>query len=341
MIRTGNLWPPETDGRAPEAAAEIMVLRYADLAGWADDDHRAALLAFRRTSGLIGGEVWSRARVAVDSIPDDAALARHFFETFFQLDSAEPQPALLTGYYEPEFAGSMTPTRRFAWPIYRMPPEIAPDTPWHSRAVIEGQNVLDGRGLELVWLEDPVDVYFLMVQGSGRIRLESGGLLRVGFAGRNGQPYKSIGAELIRRGMFGVDEMSAQAIRVWIGAHPAEGVALMRENPSYVFFRFLSGLAGADGPIGTMGAPLTAMRSIAVDPGRVPLGAPVWIETDGETPLRRLMIAQDTGSAITGASRGDVFFGSGTEAGEIAGRFRSGGRMVTLLPRTPDQAAKA
>jgi membrane-bound lytic murein transglycosylase A len=315
-------------------------LSFHDLAGWAEDDHLAALRAFRLSAERIRGAEWAAVRSAIQTVENTSHGAQRFFETWFSPHAMGPGPAFLTGYYEPEFPASLVPTSRYAWPIYQMPPEISPERPWYSRAEIETGGHLAGSGLEIAWLSDPVDVFFLMVQGSGRLRLESGDVLRVGFAGKNGHPYKSIGKALIARGECPAADMSAQTIRNWIRLNPTKGAALLRENPSYVFFADQKGLEMSAGPIGTQGVSLTAMRSVAVDPDCVTLGAPVWVETDCAKPIRSLMIAQDTGAAIKGAHRGDIFFGSGFDAGEIAGRFQAGGRMLALLPRHPDQTCR-
>jgi membrane-bound lytic murein transglycosylase A len=309
-------------------AASAEVLRFDTLDGWADDDHAAALAVFRQTCDLIDAPDWRPlCRMAAD-VTD----ARAFFELFFVPVVIGDPPALFTGYYEPELSGSPVRTGRFVHPIYAMPPELAPGKIWHSRSEIENGRLLAGRGLELAWLDDPVEVFFLQVQGSGRIRFPDGRVLRLGYAGKNNQPYRSIGAELVRRGVYQPHQVSAQVIRNWVRRNPIEGAALLHHNPSFVFFRPLPDLDGALGPIGAMGRSVTAGRSIAVDPGHVPLGAPVWIEVEGAYPIRRLTVAQDTGGAIRGAQRADVFVGSGRQAGLEAGRMRDPGRLVTLMP---------
>jgi membrane-bound lytic murein transglycosylase A len=186
--------------------------------------------------------------------------------------------------------------------------------------------------LELVWLRDSVDLFFLQVQGSGRIRFPDASMIRLGYAGKNGREYSSLGQTLIARGIFTAQNVSADAIRDWLRANPKEGREEMWTNESYVFFRELTDVPSEKGPLGAMGRSITAGRSIAVDPAFVELGAPVWIEKDGPNPIKRLMIAQDTGSAIKGAQRADVFFGTGEGAGHAASAVNDGGRMVTLLP---------
>ena len=315
---------------AAPVAAEV--LGFDDLDGWADDDHHAALTTFLETCPALSDPDWtSLCQLAADAAKT-AAGPRSFFEVFFRPVLIGTVPALFTGYYEPELAGSPVRTPRFAYPIYAVPPELKDGAVWHIRDTIETQGLLQGRGLEIAWLDDPVEVYFLMVQGSGRIRMPDGHVVRVGYAGKNGQPYRSIGQELISRGALAESEASAQTIRTWVQQNPGAGSDLLKSNPSFVFFRRLADLAADKGPIGAMGRSIVPMRSVAVDPAFVPLGAPVWIEKNGARPLRQLMIAQDTGGAIKGAQRADIFYGTGSEAGHAAGNIKDGGRMLVLLP---------
>jgi len=186
-------------------------------------------------------------------------------------------------------------------------------------------------------MDDPVDAFFLEIQGSGSIELEGGGELRVGYGAQNGFPYVAIGRELVTRGALPKEKVSMQSIREWLEAHPDEAAEVMRKNASYVFFREQPG----EGPLGSLGVPLTPGRSLAVDPLFVPLGVPLWLDStlpaaaDGsERPLRRLVVAQDTGGAIRGPVRGDVFWGAGDKAADLAGRMRQPGRLWLLLPRT-------
>ena len=306
------------------------VLGFEQLEDWALDDHAAALSVFVQTCDLIDAPDWGPVCALARDVAPDAA--RSFFELFFRPVVVGAPPALFTGYYEPELLGSPVRTPRFSQPLYRRPPELADGAPWYSRLEIDSAGHLQGRGLEIAWLEDPVDVYFLQVQGSGRIRMPDGHVIRVGYAGRNNQPYRSIGAELIRRGVFEASEVSAAVIQDWVRRFPDEGKELLNHNPSYVFFRKIDDLEPQDGPVGAMARSITPMRSIAVDPSHVPLGAPVWVEKNGAGPLRRLMIAQDTGGAIKGAQRADIFYGTGAEAGRAAGQIKDGGRMVVLVP---------
>ncbi|WP_299203352.1 murein transglycosylase A [uncultured Tateyamaria sp.] len=313
------------------AASDVKytVLDFAALDGWAQDDHAAALTTFRNTCQDMDDPDWRSLCALAGDVPD----ARAFFELFFRPVLIEDgAPALFTGYFEPELDGSRRRSARYRFPVYAMPPEARHIRPWLTRRQILEGPVMQGRGLEIAWVDDPVELFFLQIQGSGRIRLPNGQMMRVGFGGANGHKYRSIGAELVRRGTYAAHQVSAQVIRNYVRNNPVVGEELLYHNPSYVFFREVSEVPADRGPLGAMNRSITTMRSIAVDPAFVPLGAPVWIEKDGGGPLRRLMIAQDTGSAIKGAQRADVFFGTGDNAGREAGRLRDPGRMMVLMP---------
>ncbi len=313
-------------GAAQDVAA--TVLSFDDLRGWHDDDHGAALDVFTQTCDLIAGHDWQ----ALCAYARSGPAARAFFELFFRPVLIEDdQPMLFTGYYEPEIAGSPVPTARFRVPLHRPPPELGSGL-WHTRAEIQGQGLLAGRGLEIAWIEDPVDAFFLQVQGSGRIRMPDGRVMRLGYAGQNGHPYVSVGQELVRQGILPQHRVSAATIRAYVRDNPMAGADLLRRNPSYVFFREVRGVPAEKGPIGAMARSVTAGRTVAVDPRHVTLGAPVWIEKRGRAPMNRLMVAQDTGGAIRGAQRADIFYGTGDEAGRRAGIVKDSGRMVVLLP---------
>ncbi|MBF0251553.1 MAG: MltA domain-containing protein [Alphaproteobacteria bacterium] len=306
----------------------------------------------------------------------DHGAARAFFETWFQpfevraVDPADdrPEEGLFTGYFEPELRGAWTRGGKYQTPLYARPDDLvsvnlgsfADDlggatiwgrvdggrlTPYATRADIETRG--PGGALKpLLWVDDAVDAFFLHVQGSGRIRMENGSVVRVGFAGKNGRPYKSIGRILIERGEIKTEGVSLDAIRDWVRARPDAGRALLRENPSFVFFRVVDGVKENEGPVGAAGVPLTPGRSLAVDRRYLPLGAPMWLDTSDplafDRPIRRLMVAQDTGGAIKGAVRGDIFFGSGKDAEARAGNMKHPGRYYLLLPLsvTPPQAAR-
>lgn len=318
-----------TMGSTP-ASSEIsyQVLSFEQLDGWAEDDHDAALQVFRNTCIDMRGPDWK----ALCAMAHDVDNGRAFFELMFRpVLMQDGQKMLFTGYFEPELEGARSPGGRFRWPVYRMPGE-ARSRPWLSRREILTSGVMDGRGLEIAWVDDPVELFFLQIQGSGRIRMQDGSVVRVGYAGKNGHEYRSVGQELVRRGVYQPHQVSAQVIKNWVRRNPVDGEELLFHNPSYVFFREVSEVPADQGPLGAMNRSITPMRSIAVDPSIVRLGSPVWIEKDGKAPLRRLMVAQDTGSAIKGAQRADIFVGTGDEAGRSAGRLRDPGRMVVLMP---------
>jgi peptidoglycan lytic transglycosylase A len=314
---------------ADAADLQYTVVDFSSLEGWAQDDHAAALKVFRNTCRDMNDPDWRALCAFAADDPDPRA----FFELFFRPVMIEDgEPTLFTGYFEPELTGSLQPSARFQHPVYAMPLEAQLSRPWLTRREILEDRAIDGQGLEIAWVDDPVELFFLQIQGSGRIKLPSGRTIRVGYSGSNGHEYRSIGAELVRRGIYAAHQVSAQVIKNWVKRNPFEGRELLYHNPSYVFFREVSEVPADRGPLGAMNRSITTMRSIAVDPAYVPLGAPVWIEKDGKEPLRRLMIAQDTGSAIKGAQRADVFFGTGHKAGLKAGKLRDPGRMMVLMP---------
>ncbi|MGB7244561.1 MAG: murein transglycosylase A [Sulfitobacter sp.] len=313
------------------ATAELRyeVLSFDQLDGWEKDDHAAALAVFQNTCQDMSDPDWTSLCAFATARPD----ARSFFELFFRpVLIRDGKDAMFTGYFEPELDGSLTRTTRYRYPVYSMPPEARRGAPWLTRRQILGDDILAGRGLEIAWVDDPVELFFLQIQGSGRIRLPNGSGIRVGYAGANGHKYRSIGAELVQRGVYQPHQVSADVIKNWVRRNPDAGRELLFHNPSYVFFREVSQVPAHLGPLGAMNRSITTLRSVAVDPAFTPLGAPVWIEKDGERPMRRLMIAQDTGSAIKGAQRADVFFGTGDKAGRAAGKLRDPGRMMVLMP---------
>ena len=358
----------------PSGTARLVPVRFDQLTGWTEDRLSDALPAIARSCTRIaaldparplGPAVFGPAaawHAACRDLPppgSDDAVTREFIERNFRpvaLLDGDAQTGLFTGYYEPLLRGSrqrehpyLTPLRarpddlvmvelgsfRDAWRGERIAGRVVGGAlrPYETRAEIEA-GALDARARPLVFVDDPVDAFFLHIQGSGRVRLAEGGEMRVGYAAQNGHPYVPVGRLLIERGALAREAVSMQSIRAWMAANPGEAGALMAANPSYVFFRELTG----DGPLGSEGVALTAGRSLAVDRVHVALGTPVWL--DAEDPLdparrvRRLMVAQDTGGAIRGIVRGDVFWGSGEAAAERAGRMRSAGRLWLLLPAT-------
>ena len=290
--------------------------------------------------------------------PDDEAEARRFFESVFvpySITSSEGgESGLITGYYEPLMAASRTSSATYRYPIYGVPDDLIvvdlaatnPETRnLRLRGRLEGRRLvpylsraeIDARGTALpapviAWAADAVEFFFLQIQGSGQLELENG-RIRIGYADQNGHPYRSLGRYLVDRGELRLEQASMQGIKAWATANPQKLQDALNANPSYVFFRELD---TAGGPPGALGAPLTAEYSIAVDRRFVPLCAPVWLDTTrplSSEPLQRLMAAQDTGGAIRGAVRADFFWGTGAEAGALAGRMRQQGRMWLLWPK--------
>jgi len=305
--------------------------------------------------------------------PDEAGARRFFEEHFRPLRIAKLGQAdgFLTGYYEPIIDGSRVPTAEFAAPLYRRPPNLVASgarslggafpskgvkvgrrvgrrtiVPYYTRGEIE-DGALDGWHLEICWVRSQLDVLFAQIQGSVRVRLDDGSVLRLNYDSYNGWPYSSVGRVLIDRGLMTRDEVSMQRIRAWMEANPDQAKDVRRGNQSYVFFRVMA-LADKDEAMGAQGVPLTAGRSIAVDRAVHAYGTPFFIEADlpiasdkAATPFRRLMIAQDTGSAIVGIARADIYFGAGDDAARVAGRIKHPGRFVMLVPRTLDPVAAA
>lgn len=305
------------------------VLGFHDLTGWENDDHAAALETFLVTCPDLPDPDWQSLCALAQQKPD----AKTFFELFFRPILIEnEQSTLFTGYFEPELDGALYPDDRFRYPLYRQPGAARRNNPWLTRREIETGEFMSGRGLEIAWVDDPVELFFLQIQGSGRVRLPDGRVIRVGYGGSNGHEYRSIGVELVKRGVYNPHQVSANVIKDWVRRNPAAGQELLWHNPSYVFFRRIDSVPADEGPLGAMNRSVTPGRTIAVDPEFVPLGAPVWIEKGGADPMRRLTIAQDTGSAIKGPQRADIFFGTGHKAGLSAGKLRDPGRMVVLLP---------
>ncbi|HSE01575.1 MAG TPA: murein transglycosylase A [Burkholderiales bacterium] len=356
--------PKEAPPIRPPAVSEAGAPRQAswsDLPEWQAEDPSQAWAAFQASCRALGksGAWRDICAVAASMSSPDREAARRFFEvnfTPFQLLRADGgDEGLITGYYEPQLRGSRRATPRYRYPVYGVPDDLLevdlaeayPElkglrlrgrvdgrrvVPYYDRAQIgQGRAPLAGR--EIAWVEDAVELFFLQVQGSGRITLDNGETLLVGYADNNGLPYRSIGRHLVERGELPLEKASMQGIQAWGRANPDKLTELLNHNARYVFFRELP--AGLPGPIGSLGVPLTARRSVAVDPGVVPLGAPVYIATTwplSSRPLNRLMLAQDTGNAIRGAVRADFFWGHGDEAAREAGRMKQPLKMWVLLP---------
>lgn len=291
--------------------------------------------------------------------PGDHAAARTWVERWFQpfvaANNGDSQ-GLFTGYYESALRGSLKRQGPYQTPLYKRPADLVMVDLGEFRPNLKGERIagrvqngqlkpyddrkaidagsLTGKGLELLYVDNAIDAFFLAIQGSGRVTLPDGREIRVGYDGQNGHPYVAIGRELVARGALTKDQVSMQTIRAWLDANPTQALALMQTNPSYVFFRQLEG----EGPVGAQGVALTPGRSLAVDRSFVPYGMPLWLEAEdplnSSTSIRRLMVAQDTGGAIRGPVRGDVFWGHGKDAETRAGLMKSKGRYWLLLPRS-------
>ncbi len=345
---------------------------YSDLPGWAEDDQSGALAAFLASCGVLKdkGRTGRRGRIRASlarlcplarKAKGESAAARRFFEAHFTPHRMISEASgFLTGYYEPELEGALEKGAGYEVALLRRPDDLI-DTveralhasaneqfaagrreagkivPYFTRGEIEN-GALDGRGLEIAYLKSPIDAFLLHVQGSGRLRLPDGRIVRVGYAGKNGYPYTSIGGVLVSRGVAPAEVMTLDRLRAWLAEDAARGRALMQENRSYIFFRKLPEGDDAEGPIGAQGVALTQGRSLAVDASYHPMGLPIFVASDtikhhGGDGFRRLMVAQDVGSAIRGPERGDIFWGTGKDAERNAGLTRHAGRFFVLLPK--------
>jgi membrane-bound lytic murein transglycosylase A len=347
---------------APPATAAALGVSAAPLAAAAGlPGATDALAAFRIScptlarradpSGLTQPADWA-GPCAEAATPTAAADPAGFFARALAPVRVGDGQGFATGYFEPELAGGRSRSAAAPHPLYRAPPDLveaelgafAPDlarrtlrgrvegsrlVPYHDRAAIEA-GALAGRGLELAWVADPYELFFLHIQGSGRIHLPDGAVLRVGYAGQNGHRYVAVGRLLVERGILPRGQAGMEAILAWMRANPAAATALMHENPSFIFFRELTG----PGPLGSLGVALTPGTSIAADPAFLPPGAPALVATTtADGPFARLMVAQDTGGAIRGANRIDIFFGAGADARRLAGVQSAAASLTLLLPR--------
>lgn len=343
-------------------ANNLRRAQWNDLPQWNTERAEEAMGAFMKGCARLNSQAaWRAACIAAEAADQSSsALGRRFFESNFEpyavVNADGTSEGQVTGYYEAALRGSRKPGTTYRYALYAPPEdmlsvelgELYPElkgmrlrgriegkrvVPYFSRAEIDAGKA-SSTLRELLFTDDAIDLFFLQVQGSGRVTLDNGDVVRVSYADQNGHPYKSIGRILVERGELTLDQASMQGIRAWGTRNPQKLPALLNENPSYVFFRELP--ANGDGPPGALGVPLTAGRSIAVDPRAVPLGAPVFLATtepNSSVPLNRLMVAQDTGGAIKGAVRADFYWGSGAEAAQQAGRMRQRGQMWVLLPK--------
>lgn len=356
--------------------ARLEPLSFEDLAGWSQDDHGLAFATFLRSCKALeanaaelrpaqkpGFDLTTVCRAASSANISSRAEARRFFETQFRPMRVVPVTGegFLTGYYEPEFRGSRRPDATYRVPLLDRPDDLVTVSqgeklpgldpilqagrrgargyePYPDRAAIE-DGALGGRAKPVVYLREPGEAFIIHVQGSARIRLQDGSVMRVAYAGRNGHPYTSIGKLLVQRGEMDLETMTLARLMGWLRDNPEPAKALMRQNRSYIFFREASELGKGEGPIGGAGIPLTPGRSLAVDRSIWAYGLPIWLDgtlphaLDRSEPLRRLMVAQDTGSAIVGPARGDFFTGTGPEAGTQAGLMRHKVAFVVLQPK--------
>lgn len=341
-------------------AKPLQEARWEDVKGWGADNLAEAHGALLESCGALAKQpAWREACEAARALPAENAALRAFFETRFRpwrvVNPDESTEGLVTGYYEPLLRGSRERSKSFSHAIYGVPDdllvvdlgELYPELKnFRLRGRLDGRRVVPYwpraeltpqapalAGKALLWVADPVELFFLQVQGSGRVELPDGRRVRVGYADQNGHPYQSIGRWLVDKGELKLEDASMQGIQAWARANPKRLHELLNVNPSFVFFRELPDNGG--GPPGALGVPLTPGRSIAVDPRTVPLGAPVFLATTQPAsgqPMQRLVLAQDTGGAIKGAVRADFFWGFGAEAGAQAGRMRQKGEMWVLLP---------
>jgi membrane-bound lytic murein transglycosylase A len=351
---------------ADPSKAALKPVGFDTLPGWNKDDLREVWPAFLASCEVLAKKSdWKEpCSIARDVDSKKESAVRTFFEAFFvphQVFNADGAgDGLVTGYYEPLLRGARKRGGIFQTALHRAPDDLLavdmvglyPElkgmrlrgrlvgnkiVPYPSRAEMLQAGALTGK--ELLWVDDPIEAFFLQVQGSGRVQLvDTKETVRVTYADQNGHPYKSIGRYLVDKGEMTLDQASAQNIKAWYAANPARQQELLNANPSYVFFKEEKLSESIRGPKGALGVPLTAQRSIAVDPQFVPLGVPVFLATTQpgkETPLQRLVMAQDTGGAIRGAVRADYFWGFGMDAGEKAGKMRQRGTMWLLLPKLP------
>ncbi len=347
----------------PPAPTPLMTpTTFGALPGWEQDDLRQAMPAFLQSCrGLANKADWKAVCAAARALDTgDGAAVRRFFETWFvpnlvrAADGADT--GLITGYYEAMLYGARKRGGAYQTPLYRVPDDLLtvdlgglyPQlkgmrlrgrlsgktvVPYSSRAEIARAPF---NGKELLWVSDPVEAFFLEVQGSGRVQFESGETVRVAYADQNGHPYKAIGRWLVEQGELTAEQATAQGIRAWIVANPNRRQELFNVNPSYIFFREEKLPDPSLGPKGALGVPLTPGRSVAIDPSFIPLGAPLFLATTeaaSEVPMQRLMMAQDTGGAIRGAVRADFFYGFGPDAVDRAGKMKQRGQVWVLLPR--------
>jgi len=358
LLALASCVPPKPQTETLPGAPPGNKLAITSLPGWAQDNTAAALSSFVLSCQTIlhmppdqalGGDdmaqeaagqagLWQASCTNAQAVPpgDDAA-ARTFFETNFTA-YAVPGQTLVTGYFEPEYPGAKNLSKTYMVPLYDKPADpFLADLP---RADIDN-GALNRKAPVTAYLSSPADAFMLQIQGSGRILLPNGTTLRVGFDGQNGQPYTPIGRILVQNGAIQPNDVSFQSISAWLKDNPTEAKSIMEQNARYVFLRPLGDLPDDQGAPGTLGVPLTAGRSLAIDKSIIPLGTPVFLATTDpltNAPIERLTIAQDTGGGIQGPNRADLFFGAGPDAEATAGSMRQPGQLYVLLPNPPATA---
>ncbi|MEW5904611.1 MAG: MltA domain-containing protein [Pseudomonadota bacterium] len=363
LLSACNLFAPASVEPIGKPSPDYMAAPWEELPDWMEQQLPASWPALMQSCNALRLKtVWLPICAAAQQVsPDDLMGQRTFYETWFTpyrvLNPDGSDTGLITGYYEPLLYGSRTPDARFAYPIYAPPEdmlevdmgELYPEfrgriargrlegkrvVPYFNRAEIDAGKATALQGHAFLWVEDPVELFFLQIQGSGRIQLPDGSRIKIGYADQNGHPYASIGRRLIDMGELTPEQASMQGIKAWAQKNPERLAVLLGHNPSYVFFRELPDQVS--GPIGALGVPLTNEYSIAVDRRAIPLGVPVFLATtqpNSDRPLNRLVFAQDTGGAIKGAVRADFFWGFGDLAGAKAGSMKQRGRMWVLFPK--------
>jgi membrane-bound lytic murein transglycosylase A len=359
----GPVYVPAQPAQPPAPVPLMTPTTFSALPGWDQDDLRQAMPAFLQSCrGLASKADWKAVCAAGRALDaSDAAAVRRFFESRFVPNLVRAadglDTGLITGYYEAMLYGSRRRGGAYQTPLYRVPDDLLtvdlgsvyPQlknmrlrgrlsgktvVPYSSRAEIARAPF---SGKELVWVNDPVEAFFLEVQGSGRVQLDTGETVRVAYADQNGHPYKAIGRWLVEQKELTAEQATAQGIRAWIAANPGRRQELFNVNPSYIFFREEKLPDPSLGPKGALGVPLTPGRSVAIDPSFIPLGAPLFLattEAGSDIPIQRLMMAQDTGGAIRGAVRADFFYGFGPDAMDRAGKMKQRGQVWVLLPKT-------
>lgn len=339
-------------------AASLNETKFTKLAGWTDDDHGQAIESFKQScykfseendrdylhKSKIGGRFGDWKDICAKVLNNETGDAKQFFETYFKPFTVNNEKeGLFTGYFQATLNGSYTKSEKYKYPVYGKPKDLVSGRKYLTRKKIQ-DGALEGKGLELLWVDDAVDLFFMHVQGSGMVNMDDGSSVKLGYAAKNNHEYTSIAREMINDGLLDGSGASAETVKAWFKENPTRVNEVLAKNKAYIFFQ--KGKNADEGPIGSQGVPLTAMRSIAVDKNRIPYGVPMWLDVqinkfenkpESEKRLKSLVVAQDTGSAIKGDVRADIFFGFGKEAEQIAGVQQGQGKYYMLLPRPKDE----